>query len=49
MARIRRGRRTDRTRWEADNRLALNPGPFLAIGALVALLAGLAVLLWLFD
>jgi hypothetical protein len=49
MARIRGGRRTDRTRWEADNRLALNPGPFLAIGAFVALLAGLAVLLWLFD
>jgi hypothetical protein len=47
MARIRRRRRAAETRWEADNRLAVNPGPFVALGAFVALVAGLAVLLWL--
>jgi hypothetical protein len=45
MARIGRRRRTRETRWDAENRLVLNPGPFLALGALVALLVGLAVLL----
>ncbi len=49
MGRMGRRRRTRETRWEEDNALALNPGPFLALGALVTLLAGLAVLLWLFD
>jgi hypothetical protein len=49
MARIGRRRRGTETRWEADNRLALNPGPFLALGALVAVLGGLAALLWLLD
>jgi hypothetical protein len=49
MARMRRRRRPRETRWEEDNALTLNPGPFLALGALVMLLAGLAVLLWLFD
>ncbi len=47
MARFGRRRRTGGSRWEEDNALALNPGPFLAIGALAALLAGLAVLFWL--
>lgn len=49
MGRMGRRRRTRETRWEEDNALTLNPGPFVALGALVALLAGLAVLLWLFD
>ena len=49
MARMGRRRRTRATRWEEDNALALNPGPFLALGALVVLLAGLAVVLWLLD
>ena len=44
-----RRRRTRETRWEEDNALTVNPGPFLALGALVAVLAGLAVLLWLVD
>jgi hypothetical protein len=45
MARIGRRRRTRETRWDAENRLVLNPGPFLALGGLVAVLVGLAVLL----
>lgn len=45
MARIGRRRRGGETRWEADNRLVLNPGPILALGGLAAVLVGLAVLL----
>jgi hypothetical protein len=34
-----------KTRWEEDNDIPLNWGAFLAVGLLVAALAGLAVLL----
>jgi hypothetical protein len=43
MARARR--EGGRSRWDEDNRLALNPWAFLAVGALVGTLAGLALLL----
>jgi hypothetical protein len=34
-----------RTRWEEDNEIPLNPGAFLAVGAVLLALVGLAVLL----
>jgi hypothetical protein len=45
MARARRMRGS--SRWDEDNRLALNPWAFLAVGALVGAVAGLALLIWL--
>ncbi|MDQ3867145.1 MAG: hypothetical protein M3304_10040 [Actinomycetota bacterium] len=40
-------RRRRESRWEEDNRLVFNPWPLLVMGALVAALVGLGVLLWL--
>ena len=40
-------RRTGESRWEEDNRLEANPAAYVAVGGLVALLAGLALLIWL--
>jgi len=40
-------RRSRESRWEADNRLEANPGAYLAIAGVVAVLAGLALLIWL--
>jgi hypothetical protein len=37
--------RRQKTRWEEDNEIPLNWGAFLAVGALIAVLVGLAVLL----
>jgi hypothetical protein len=34
-----------RTRWEEDNEIPLNRGAFLAVGAVLLVLVGLAVLL----
>ena len=44
MARIMR-RAREGTRWEQDNRLYLNPWPFVVVAAIVAAIAGFAVLL----
>ncbi len=40
-------RRTSGTRWDEDNRLALNPWAFVTVGLLVGAIVGLAVLIWL--
>jgi hypothetical protein len=40
-------RRAGETRWEEDNRLALNPWAFLAVAVLAGALVGLALLIWL--
>ena len=42
-------RRARESRWEEDNRLVFNPGPLIAVGALVVALVGLALLIWLLD
>ncbi len=36
------------TRWDEDNRVALNPWAFVVVGGLIGLLVGLGVLFWLF-
>jgi hypothetical protein len=46
MARARR--EGGRSRWDEDNRLALNPWAFAAVGVLVGAIGGLALLIWLF-
>ena len=40
-------RRTGESRWDEDNRLEANPAAYLAVGGLIAALAGLALLIWL--
>ena len=40
-------RRAEDTRWDEDNRLALNPWAFLTVGLLVGAVVGLALLIWL--
>ena len=37
--------RRQRTRWDEDNEISLNPWAFAAVGGIVLFLAGLAVLL----
>ena len=47
MARTRK--RGEGTRWEQDNRLSLNPWPFLVVGGIIGAIAGLAILFALLD
>jgi len=42
-----RRRQGNETRWELDNRVSLNPWPFLVLGGAVSALVGLGVLIWL--
>ena len=42
------GRRTARgTRWEQDNKLSVNPAPFVVLALGAVLLVGLFLLFWL--
>jgi hypothetical protein len=38
-----------RTRWDEDNRLSLNPWPFVVVALLIGALVGLGVLLSVLD